>query len=326
MLTTFTVQNFGCLRDVTLQLTPLHAIVGPNDSGKSTLLAAIEFLQEYDKSSGLSWDPRLSETASAFLQATDKGRVTARVRTSGRGQGWSEAWRSGGGPSALVVRWEADALRKPANLIPENKKIQFVLGRGLGLPGVYDAILSRGDDAFHQISARLSKLFQSVKRLRLRAVSATHKQIEIELKNGQKISAEHMSEGMLYYLAFEALRHIEGVGLLLIEEPENGLHPARIAEVMRMLRELTEQGTQVLLTTHSPLVLNELKPEEVSVLWREEDGSRAMRLCDTPNFKARSEVFSLGELWLNYCNGIDEAPLLKGQEQADGSGASLLPA
>lgn len=38
---TVRIQNFGCARDVTLELTRLHALIGPNDSGKSTVLQAI---------------------------------------------------------------------------------------------------------------------------------------------------------------------------------------------------------------------------------------------------------------------------------------------
>lgn len=35
------VRNVGCIKEVTLPLTPLHALIGPNDSGKSTLLETI---------------------------------------------------------------------------------------------------------------------------------------------------------------------------------------------------------------------------------------------------------------------------------------------
>ena len=40
----FRVQNYGCVKDATLELTPLHALIGPNDSGKSTLLRALRTL------------------------------------------------------------------------------------------------------------------------------------------------------------------------------------------------------------------------------------------------------------------------------------------
>lgn len=41
MITRFTAENYGCLKQVEVALTPLHAFIGPNDSGKSTLLRGI---------------------------------------------------------------------------------------------------------------------------------------------------------------------------------------------------------------------------------------------------------------------------------------------
>ena len=35
------VQGFGCVEDATLKLTRLHALIGPNDSGKTTLMRAV---------------------------------------------------------------------------------------------------------------------------------------------------------------------------------------------------------------------------------------------------------------------------------------------
>ncbi len=126
-----------------------------------------------------------------------------------------------------------------------------------------------------------------------------------------------MSEGLLYYLAYAALPYFAPSSILLIEEPETGLHPARIAEVVRMLRAMTEQpdGPQIIMATHSPLVINELRPEEVSVVTRPsvEVGTQVTRLMDTPHFAERSKVYALGELWLSYADGNFEAPLLEGK-------------
>lgn len=122
-----------------------------------------------------------------------------------------------------------------------------------------------------------------------------------------------MSEGLLYYLAFFVLQYLETVSILLIEEPENGLHPSRIDDVIRVLRNLTEtKGLQVIMSTHSPLVINQLKPEEVSIVTRvdAETGTVVTPMTKTPNFEARSKVLNLGELWLSYANGKDEADLL----------------
>src|SRR5256885_5229388 len=40
-ITRLEVANYGCLHDVKLDLTRLHAFIGPNDSGKSTILRAV---------------------------------------------------------------------------------------------------------------------------------------------------------------------------------------------------------------------------------------------------------------------------------------------
>jgi predicted ATPase len=121
---------------------------------------------------------------------------------------------------------------------------------------------------------------------------------------------------MLYYLAYAVLPHLDPTAVVLVEEPENGLHPARIREVMRVLREISKT-TQVVIATHSPLVVNELLPDEVTVLTRDPvNGTNATRLKDTPNFEERAKVYALGELWVSYADGLLEAPLFKEPEQA----------
>jgi hypothetical protein len=89
--------------------------------------------------------------------------------------------------------------------------------------------------------------------------------------------------------------------------------PARIAEVVKVLRTLAESGTQVVMATHSPLVVNELRPDEVSVVTRTADkGTQVTPIADTPSFELRTKAYALGELWLSYADGIDEGPLLAG--------------
>src|SRR5437667_5262030 len=44
MIDSFRVQNYKALPDVTLELTPIHVLIGPNDSGKTSILEAIAAL------------------------------------------------------------------------------------------------------------------------------------------------------------------------------------------------------------------------------------------------------------------------------------------
>ena len=37
-----TIENLGCIDSIDIELTPFHALIGPNDSGKSTILRIIQ--------------------------------------------------------------------------------------------------------------------------------------------------------------------------------------------------------------------------------------------------------------------------------------------
>lgn len=92
-----------------------------------------------------------------------------------------------------------------------------------------------------------------------------------------------------------------------IEEPEKFLHP-------RLLMELAEEWrnasalTQLLATTHSPFFLNALRPEEVRVLWRDEQGhtrtQRASDLQGVPEFMQNGAL--LGDLWMEGQLGVGD--------------------
>lgn len=368
MIHTFYARNYGCLVNTEASLTPLHAFIGPNDSGKSTLLHGMRTLVQFagsrfeqdDKGRWEPFEPYLPTTYSSSQPPRKPHDILLECGVDG---GWfaietglhyleeragerrssdtspdrdrsnvRRRWESLGVLSktqhpldqqilsqlrqARLVRFDPDALREPSGLIPETQPVGFLDDRGHGLAGIYFAIRNRNDDAFSRIVDDVRRHFPTIKGLRVKVVTSSEVVLEVELVSGARVDAARLSEGLLYYLAFAALRYMDPVSLLLVEEPENGLHPARIAEVMRILRAIVEEsGTQVLMATHSPLVVNELKPDEVSVVTRTaEEGTRVKRIKDTPDFEERSKVYALGELWIAYANGEDEAPLLEGTE------------
>jgi ABC-type uncharacterized transport system ATPase subunit len=299
------VQNYGAIKDATFKLTPLHALIGPNDSGKSTVLRALRSV-----ASGFGDDSLFSASGPGR-----RGSLLEVVVAASRYQA-----RSGRFPEVVeraldgtqLLRLDPDFLRAPHALIADGQPLRFTDQRGTGLPALFDALLVRDLPAYVTLNEQLTSLFPSVRAIQLMNPTPGTKAMGVRLVDGTVVQADLMSEGLLYYLAYAVLPYLDPTALLLIEEPENGLHPARIAEVMRVLRAISEK-TQVILATHSPLVINELQPEEVTVVTRSaEHGTRATLMKDTPNFADRSKVYALGELWLSYANGEDEAPLLQG--------------
>jgi hypothetical protein len=58
---------------------------------------------------------------------------------------------------------------------------------------------------------------------------------------------------------------LRGNGFILLEEPETYLHPKAIIDLVQLLRSISKTKT-VLFSTHSPVVLNSMKPEEVVLM------------------------------------------------------------
>lgn len=102
---------------------------------------------------------------------------------------------------------------------------------------------------------------------------------------------------------------------VILDMPETGLHPCSIGEVMKAWRTYPPAGVQVFIKTHSPLVINEMNPDEVSIVTRRWGGrhTKVTPISRVPDFRYMTRVYALGELWLSYANGIDESPLLTGR-------------
>lgn len=105
--------------------------------------------------------------------------------------------------------------------------------------------------------------------------------------------ARSMSDGTLRYLSIVAsLLHLRASGpgrTLVVEEIENGLFPSQASRVLDLLRdEATEHGVQLLATTHSPALLDALRPTDhagVIVCQRGTDGLTQLRsLVEHPRY------------------------------------------
>jgi predicted ATPase len=120
--------------------------------------------------------------------------------------------------------------------------------------------------------------------------------------------ARFASDGTLKMLAYLVLLYDPAPPPFIgIEEPENFLHPRLLPELAEECRAAVDQ-TQLLVTTHSPFFLNGLRPEEVRVLWRDEQGytqtQRASDLPGVPEFMDHGAL--LGQLWMEGQLGVGD--------------------
>lgn len=112
--------------------------------------------------------------------------------------------------------------------------------------------------------------------------------------------ARHLNDGMLRLLAILA-QQFSPYQFVLFDEVENGVNP-EITEAL--VDALVHSPKQLLVTTHSPLVLNYLEDDiarqSVLLIYKRPDGvSRAIRLFDVPMAAERLECLSPGESMLD---------------------------
>lgn len=114
------------------------------------------------------------------------------------------------------------------------------------------------------------------------------------------VQARFLSDGTLKMLAYLVLLYDPHPPPFIgIEEPENFLHPRLLPGLAEECRNSSARA-QIVATTHSPFFLNALRPEEVRVLWRNEDGyTRTKCLSEDDRIQDfMDEGAQLGQLWM----------------------------
>jgi predicted ATPase len=376
MLSHFSVKNYKCLADVSLPLTPIHVLIGQNDTGKTSLLEAIRVAvntlgspEDFGKREGLpeAVGDELVWNRSANKEFRFGFITTVEVRQRSELHSWDSGFRfttvnstttwnygetkindtvvkpadgnllnrqgiellssQSGRYLAKTFRFNPSVMARPsAGQVPS----QYTLDRdGFGLATLIDQIRDYENERFTSLQTTFLQYFPQFTRVRLESVlawsrtnndrdqidhrdAAPGKRVLLSTRDGD-IRLQHASDGAVLLLGFLALMYSpKPPNVLLIEEPENGIHPKRLIEVAKLLRQFVEReenAPQIIMTTHSPYLLSEFQPEEVTLMRRQPDGSaKAFPLRDAPHIRERmGDGFYLGELWYN----LNEEDLLK---------------
>ena len=346
MLDHVTIKNFRCLREVSVPLKPLTVLIGENDTGKSTFLEAVSLRGRHDirlrpldhwdevlenrvrvdfecgrNFAGASVVPvtddllPLSASAPPHLQFERlENALHYRLEVPG-GAGGDPTYQR---VSRLSVAPDRILFSGEQIVPPETEEEQqaavawFLTGNpiksdGSNVPGVMDQMLRSHRRQFDRMEQRCRELVPGFDSFSLDLPKSGTVQLAAVLEGGRKVSSDRMSAGvraLIFYLTL-AYRP-DAPDVVLIEEPENGLHPRRLGEVMGLLRLLTEpkadgRRTQVILTTHSPFLLDHVRPDEDQILifQRQPDGSRTATPADWDRARGFLKHFSPGEIWFN---------------------------
>ncbi len=131
---------------------------------------------------------------------------------------------------------------------------------------------ARPQGVLSDIAAELNQLIPGITHLEAQLHDASREyRIEMTMRDGLPFSSRVISDGTLRVLALLTLLHDpRHRGLVCFEEPENGVHPARVRLLIQRLQDLVcnpgkfsddEEAaplSQLLLNSHSPVVLSAL--------------------------------------------------------------------
>ena len=181
----------------------------------------------------------------------------------------------------------------------------------------------RTEQTYSHIANRLSELIDDVHGI---YVDLDEKRelmtLYVKDRDGTPHPARALSDGTLRFLALSVLESDPAMqGVLCLEEPENGIHPARISAVLELLTDIavdTQESVgddnplrQVIVNTHSPAVFQQVTDESVLFVKETEEMDktgrrfkRARFLCLSGTWRAtESEHAARGDL-LAYLNPV----------------------
>lgn len=117
-----------------------------------------------------------------------------------------------------------------------------------------------------------------------------------------KVSTSGISDGTLRLMALFSLSFLQKQnGMTLLDEVEDGINSANVESFLIFLKKYIEDNRQqVLLTTHSTVVLDYVEPECIRYLYRDENGFTCCKeFLDLKNAKSQLDFLYPGEILLN---------------------------
>jgi predicted ATPase len=329
MIRALRFHNYRVLRDAKLPLQPFTLLVGPNGSGKSTVMHALSTLRSVASHQGVDLHSLLSVSA-------EQNAISVEVD-------WSEPSASAVGtlswpansPFTIVgdpnVRLALREFLQRLRVYSLNEKavISWVSLRpnmdlredGADLAGVLDQMRDRSPEAFEALNSEFTSLLPEFDRILFETPGPGTRAFMLRTRDGQhSIRAADLSQGTVLALAILTLAHLSAPpSMVCLEEPDRGIHPRLYRDIQDALYRLAypqsygldRDPVQVLVTTHSPylLDLHREHPEEVVIAQKNGTSATFQKLTDREDIQELLSEASLGELWYSgVLGGVPVAP------------------
>lgn len=325
MISAVHFKNFKALRAAAVQLGPFNLVIGPNGSGKTSLIQALLRLRSLaglpSATTGESTPAANSdgpEIVFEFAPPFDTVRVTLSCDANEFVCN-QLAVEHGSGPEG-AARWEELRIRLRtiraflfdhyAMALPAKRDDYAQLSANAGnIAAVLAARRERFPESFAKLEAEFCRLTPEFVGLDLRPTETGEVELAARLVEGDTIPADSLSQGTLYLLAILTLAHDPAPpAIVCLEEADRGVHPRMLREVRDALYRLSypkdcgeecRAPVQVITTTHSPYLLDLLRdhPEEIVLANKQGRAASFVRLSDRTDLVELMSEANLGDLW-----------------------------
>lgn len=188
----------------------------------------------------------------------------------------------------------SDAMRRPS---PATRSIGY-LPDGSNLPWVIFNLEKEYPDRHQEWIRHLQEALPDIESVTtVERDEDRNRYILVRYQSGLEAPSWLVSDGTLRLLALTLLAYLPNMsGVYLIEEPENGIHPRAVETVFQSVSSV--YGAQVLLATHSPVILSMAKTNDLLCFARTREGATdIIRGRDHPKLKEWKGAVDLGSLF-----------------------------
>jgi predicted ATPase len=313
-----TIEGFNSIRSIRdLPLRPINILIGANGSGKSNFLEAFRFLGEANEGHVDSYVAYYNGANKILHFGSKTTRKIHVVTRSSNGffldanysytvdDGLSGATSSGGfirsGPTFNLFQFHDTGNFSPfknTNQLDDNRSLR---ANGSNLAAYLYLLSKRYRDSYESIRKVVQQVAPFFDDFQLAPLALNPDTIKLEWRHknsDQYFNASSFSDGTLRFIALATL-FLQPVELrpsvILVDEPELGLHPYAIGLLASLIREASKE-TQVIAATQSSLLLDYFDPEDVLVADLVDDAT-AVRRLEADRLADWLKEYSLGQLW-----------------------------
>jgi hypothetical protein len=155
---------------------------------------------------------------------------------------------------------------------PPRRRMGF-LTDGSNLPWVIKALREKHEARFQDWLRHVQTALPDIKDIQvIEREDDKHAYLMVHYDGGLKVPSWVISDGTMRLLALTLPAYLPDIqGIYLIEEPENGIHPGAVETVFQSLSSVYD--AQILLATHSPVILSQAERDKVLCFKKTESGA-----------------------------------------------------